>query len=300
MGRRARWLPSLAFFAGGRVRAAAGAARAAMTLGSPARPGWRISQVLAGATVGRLWAGSPGCLAGGDECADRATCGSSNQQRHPRRAALGRQGVAGGHAATGVCRQPARPGRRRGGGHLRRRRLGLAGAAPIRWTQRPAAPDQRRMGRPGPARSAIQSAIAPSPRSCGRSANVLVGRLVTSRTSAAECRHTGVPLQRHRGGRPLRERRLGWRRRDGTAGLAIEHWNGHRWLATPLPHLGLAASDLRWSILGLADVGWREVWPTSMMTYTGAKLRARRAALERQGSSGVPSPTWDSPLRRCV
>ena len=65
---------------GGRIgaRVARGGARHdRREAGQPA--GWRISQVLAGVTVGGLWAGGPqDAWLAGDECADPATCGNGD------------------------------------------------------------------------------------------------------------------------------------------------------------------------------------------------------------------------------
>ena len=59
---------------------------------------------------------------------------------------------------------------------------------------------------------------------------------------------------------------------NGTAGLGIEHWDGRQWRATPLPDLGLPASDLLWAnINGLADIGPRDVWADITTNDTSAK-----------------------------
>src|ERR1700722_5976110 len=81
MRRLARYavpLAVLALVAGSATGSARATTIPAAATSSPS-PGWRITQVLAGAAIGGLWAGGRrDAWLAGDECADPATCGSGD------------------------------------------------------------------------------------------------------------------------------------------------------------------------------------------------------------------------------
>ena len=279
MRRLARWIAALAVFAVvvGSVSAAA-AAPVASTPNQAGLAGWRISQVLAGVTVGGLWAGSArDAWLAGDECADAATCGDSSTSngtvvvRH-----WDGTGVAGCDAPRAYINSPLDQGvvavaatsgsnvwvlAGRGADevdstdalHL----TGSGWAAPVRLD------------------AAIQTAVAPSPSQLWA-----FGEPSSSGPSGYFAHFSGGTWTH--GSFPFSGTATAARSAsdvwvggggNGTAGLGIEHWNGHRWRATPLPDLGLPASDLRWaSINGLADVGPRDVWADITTNDTSAKL----------------------------
>ena len=228
--------------------------------------GWRITQVLAGVTVGGLWAGGTGdAWLAGDECADLATCGNANPSngtvvvRHwdgkawrvvrPPRAFVNSpldQGVAAVAATSGsnawvLAARGTDEVAYTDALHL----TGTRWASPVRLD------------------AAIQAAVAPSPTqlwafgepSSSKSPGYFAhfdGRTWTqgsfpfSGTAAAARSASDVWV----GGGG-----------DDTGRLGIEHWDGHHWHATPLPDLGVASSDLLWAnINGFADLGPRNVW----------------------------------------
>ena len=110
----------------------------------------------------------------------------------------------------------------------------------------------------------------------------------------------GVPHQRHGGGGALGQRRVGgWRQRRG--GLGIEHWDGRRWHATPLPQLGLGAGS---ALLSSTSSAWpmsasNEVWADiAVLNSTGAnppgtiilRWNGRAWSRVRFPYVGTPSP----------
>ena len=189
--------------------------RRPMTAAEQAGPaGWRISQVLAGVTVGGLWAGgTQDAWLAGDECADPATCGNSDAGngtvvvRHwdgrawrmvtPPKAYINSpldQGVAA-VAATSGTNAWVLAGARHRRGRLHRR----------------AAPDRERMGRPGPARRRDPDGRRPFP-----DAAVGVRRTVLVRAARLLCalqrRNLDarvVPVQRHGDRCPVRRATCG-------------------------------------------------------------------------------------------
>jgi hypothetical protein len=265
--RLARWVVPLAVFAVvvGSVSAAAAAPveRAAKQAGAA---GWRISQVLSGVTVGGLWAGGTrDAWLAGDECADPATCGDSDisngtvvirrwdgkawQVVTPPKAYIDSpldQGVA---AVTATSGSNAWVLAARGtDGVAYTDALHLTGekwAAPVRLD------------------AAIQAAVAPSPSQLWA-----FGEPSWSGPSGYFAHFSGGTWTH--GSFPFSGTATAAGSADdvwvggggnGTGSLGIEHWNGRRWHATPLPDLGLPANDLLWAgINGLADVGPRDVW----------------------------------------
>ncbi len=252
------------------------AAAPLMTAAEQAGPaGWRISQVLAGVTVGGLWAGGrQDAWLAGDECADPATCGNGDAGngtvvvRHwdgrawrvvtPPAAYIDSpldQGVAAVAATSGTNAWVLAA---RGAGavastdalHL----TGNGWAAPVRLD------------------AAIHAAVAPSPAQLW---------------AFGEPSRSGPPgYVAHFNGRtwthgsfPFNGTATAARSADdvwvggggdGMAGLGIEHWNGRRWHATPLPDLGVPPSDLLWAtVSGLADAGPADVW-ADISTSDGA------------------------------
>ena len=128
------------------------------------------------------------------------------------------------------------------------------------------------MGRAGPARRRDPGSGRPLPDpALGVRRTVLVRAARLRRALQRQNLDARVvPVQRHGDRCPLRRRRVGrrWRRRQ--AGLGIEHWNGRRWHATPLPDLGVPPGDLLWAtISGLADAGPADVW-ADISTSDGA------------------------------
>ena len=277
MRRLARWAAPLAVLAVavlavvvGSVAVGSVSAAAAATVGRAAKQagaaGWRISQVLSGVTVGGMWAGGTrDAWLAGDECADPATCGDSGISNGtvvirrwdgaawrvvtPPKAYIDSpldQGVAA-VAATSASNAWVLAARGTDGVdytdalHL----TGEDWAAPVRLD------------------ASVETAVAPSPSQLwafgepswsgpsGYFAHFSDGTwthgsfpfsgTATAAGSAADVWVGG-------GG-------------NGAGDLAIEHWNGRQWQATPLPDLGVPASDLLWaSVDGLADVGPRDVW----------------------------------------
>jgi hypothetical protein len=238
-----------------------------MTAAKEAGPvGWRISQVLAGVTVGGLWAGgTQDAWLAGDECADPATCGKADAVngtvvvRHwdgrawrvvtPPTAYIDSpldQGVAAVAATSGtnawvLAARGTDEVDSTDALHL----TGTGWAAPVRLD------------------AAIQSAVAPSPTQLwafgepswsgppGYFAH-FNGRIWTHGSfpfnGTATAARSASDVWVGGGG-------------DGVADLGIEHWNGRRWHATPLPDLGVPPSDLLWAnVNGLADAGPGEVW----------------------------------------
>jgi len=235
------------------------------TAGQAGSAGWRISQVLAGVTVGGLWAGSArDAWLAGDEC-DPATCGEADTGngtvvvRHwdgrawqvvaPPSAYLDSpldQGVAAVAATSGanawvLAARGADEVADTDALHLTGRRW----AAPVRLD------------------AAIATAVAPSP---------------TQLWAFGEPSRSGPPgYFAHFNGRTWREGSFPFSGTasaarsasdvwvggggDGTVPLGIEHWDGRRWHVTPLPDLGVPPSDLLWAnVNGLADDGPGDVW----------------------------------------
>jgi hypothetical protein len=275
--RLARWIAPLAVFAvvAGSVSSVAAAPVAAIA--KQADPGsWRISQVLAGVTVGGLWAGSArDAWLAGDECADPAACGDSSTSngtvvvRHwdgrSWRAVTPPGAYINSPLDQGVVAVAATSGSNvwvlagRGAGevdttdalHL----TGSAWAAPVRLD------------------AAIQTAVAPSPSQLwafgAPSSSGPAGYF--AHFSGGTWTHGSFPFcGTATAARAASDVWVGGGG-NGTAAPGIEHWNGHRWRATPLPGLGVPANDLLWgSVDGLADVGPADVWADISTNDTGA------------------------------
>jgi len=238
-----------------------------MTAWKQADPaGWRISQVLAGVTVGGLWAGSPtDAWLAGDECADPATCGS---------AAAGNGTVVVRHW-DGRAWRAVTPPRSYIDSPLDQGVVAVAATSgsnawvlAARGTDTVAYTDALHWTGNGwavPVRldAAIQTAVAPSPTQLwafgepswsgppGFVAH-FNGRTWTHGSfpfnGTATAARSGGDVWVGGGG-------------DGVTRLGFEHWNGRRWRATPLPDLGVPARDLLWAtVSGLADVGPGDVW----------------------------------------
>jgi hypothetical protein len=265
--RLARWVVPLAVFAVvvGSVSTAAGAPAGRAAKQADAA-GWRISQVLSGVTVGGLWAGGRrDAWLAGDECADAATCGDSDtsngtvvirrwdgkawQVVTPPKAYIDSpldQGVVAVAATSGSNAWVLAA--RGTDGVAYTDALHLAGA---KW-----APPVR-------LDAAIQAAVAPSPSQLWA-----FGQPSWWGPSGYFAHFSGGTWTE--GPLPFSGTATAARSADdvwvggggnGTGSLGIEHWNGARWHATPLPDLGLPANDLLWAgINGLADVGPHDVW----------------------------------------
>jgi hypothetical protein len=245
---------------GASAATAAPAAKAAAQAGSA---GWRITQVLAGVTVGGLWAGGTrDAWMAGDECADVATCGETDNTngtlviRHwdgkawrgvtPPRAYINSpldQGVLA-VAATSAANAWVLAGR---------------GAESVDYTDalhwtgnRWAAPV--RLG------AAIQAAVAPSATQLwafGEPPTNAPGYF--AHFNGRTWTHGSFPFN----GTAAAARSASdvWVGGNGARGLGIEHWNGHQWRATALPKLGLTGNDLSFAnVQGFADIGPRDVW----------------------------------------
>jgi hypothetical protein len=303
--RLARWVVPLAVFATVAGPASGAAAAPAVSTARTAGPaGWRVSQVMAGVTVGGLWAGSTrDAWLAGDECADAATCGQAATGngtivvRHwdgrawqvvtPPRAYIDSpldQGVAAVAATSGsnawvLAARGTDDVAYTDALHL----TGTGWAAPVRLE------------------AAIQTAVAPSP---------------TQLWAFGEPSGSGPPgYFAHFNGRtwthgsfPFNGTASAARSAsdvwvagggDGTAPLGIEHWNGRRWQATPLPDLGLPSSDLLWAnVSGLADNGPRDVWADITTLDDASANSAGTILLHWNGKawSRVAFPSGDSAL----
>jgi len=266
MRRFAQFAVPLAVFAlvAGYVSVAA-AATAVPGARRASAPSWRITQVLAGVTVGGLWAGSArDAWLAGDECADLATCGEGDTSngtvvvRHwdgtawrvvrPPRAFVNSpldQGVAAVAASSGVNAWV----------------LAARGTESVQYTDALHLTGTQ-WGAPVRLDADIEAAVAPSagqlwafgqPSASGSPGYVahFNGRTWTHGPfpfsgTAADARSASDVWVGGGGGR---------------ARLGLEHWNGSRWHPTPLPNLHLSASDLLLaSFVGIADLGPRNVW----------------------------------------
>ena len=278
LARRVTPLAVIAVVIGSLSAAAAAAAPVATTSNQASPAGWRISQVLAGVTVGGLWAGSArDAWLAGDECADPTTCGDTNPSNGtvvvshwdgrswrnvtPPAAYINSpldQGVVAVAATSGSDAWV----------------LAARGAGEVAYTD---ALHLTGTGWADPVRldAAIQTAVAPSPSQLwafgepswsgppGYFAHFSGGTWTHGSfpfSGTATAARSASDVWVGGGG-------------NGTAGLGIEHWNGHCWRATPLPDLGLPASDLRWATInGVADVGPRDVWVDISTNDTRANL----------------------------
>jgi hypothetical protein len=266
----------------GCVTVTAGTAEAAMPTAaviwpaaySSAAPGWRITQLLGGAAIGGLWAGGPrDAWLAGDECADPATCASSNGTlvvRHwdgkawrvvtPPGAYIDSpldQGVA---AVTATSTANAWVFAARGS-------EAVDHTDALHWTG-------RRWAAPVRLDAAIQAAVAPSatqlwafgqPHGNGQPGYFAhfngrgwtQGSFPLSGTAAAARSASDV-----------------WVGGDTAKGLGIEHWDGQRWHVTALPNLGLgsgSALQLFADIFGFVDLGLDNVWADiGVLNATGA------------------------------
>ncbi len=229
-------------------------------------PGWRITQVLSGVTVGGLWAGGTGdAWLAGDECADLATCGDKDPSngtvvvRHwdgkawrlvtPPRAFINSpldQGVAAVAASSGsnawvLAARGTDEVAYTDALHL----AGTTWASPVRLD------------------AAIEAAVAPSPTQLWAFGVPSSSRLpgYFAHFDGRTWTHGSFPFSgTAAAARSASDVWVGGGG-DDTGHLGIEHWDGHRWHATPLPDLGIASSDLLWAnINGLADLGPRNVW----------------------------------------
>jgi hypothetical protein len=245
------------------------AARAAMIVDaakSSGSPGWRITQVLANAAIGGLWAGGArDAWLAGDECADLATCGTGDTSngtivvRHwdgkawrvvtPPKAYINSpidQGV-GAVAATSASNAWVLAGR---GAES------VEYTDALHWTG-------RRWTAPVRLDAAIEAAVAPS------STQLWAFGLPAVYGPPGYFAHFNGKTWTH-GPFPIsgtaaaaRSASDVWVAGNTADGLGIEHWNGHRWHATALPDLGLGSgSALQYfaDILGLADIGSNDVW----------------------------------------
>jgi hypothetical protein len=288
--RLARGLVALAAFAMvvGFVSGAA-ASPVVNTAEQASSAGWRVSQVLAGVTVGGLWAGSArDAWLAGDECADPATCGEADTGngtvvvRHwdgtawqvvtPPSAYVDSpldQGVAAVAATSGsnawvLASRGADEVAYTDALHL----TGKSWAAPVRLD------------------AAIATAVAPCP---------------TQLWAFGEPPRSGPPgYFAHFNGRTWREGSFPFSGTasaarsasdvwvggggDGTAPLGIEHWDGRRWHVTPLPDLGVPSSDLLWAnVNGLADAGPGDAWADITTQDDGGANRAGTILLRWNG-----------------
>ena len=277
MLRLGRWPAALAVFAV--VVGSVSAAAAAPVATSPKQAGlagWRISQVLAGVTVGGLWAGSgQDAWLAGDECADSTTCGDSNP---------GNGTVVVRHWDGRAWRSATPPGAYIDSPLDQGVVAVAATSGSNAWVLAGRGIDEvdytdalhvtgNRWNAPVRLDAAIQTAVAPSP------SQLWAFGEPSSSGPAGYFAHFSGGSWTH-GSFPFSGTATAARSADdvwvggggnGTAGLGIEHWNGLRWGATALPDLGLPASDLRWaSINGLADVGPRDVWADITSNGTSA------------------------------
>jgi hypothetical protein len=261
----------LAVFAAlaGCVTGAAGAAGAVTVVDvtkQVASPGWRITQVLANAAIGGLWAGGArDAWLAGDECADPVTCGTGDTingtvvVRHwdgtawrvvtPPKAYIDSpldQGV-GAVAATSASNAWV---------------LAARGSESVDYTEA-LHWTGKRWTAPARLKAAIQAAVAPSATQLWA-----FGQPVEygppgyfAHFNGKTWTHGSFPLS----GTAAAARSASdvWVGGDTADGLGIEHWDGHRWHVTPLPDLGLGSgSALQYfaDLLGFADVASNDVW----------------------------------------
>jgi hypothetical protein len=277
MGRLARYAIPLAVFAlvSGSV---AGAARAAMipeAATSSAPPGWRITQVIANAAIGGLWAGGVrDAWLAGDECADLATCGTGDTGN----------GTLVVRHWDGKAWRVVRPPQEFINSPLDQGVGAVAGTSganawvlaargtesvdytdALHWTG-------KRWDAPVRLETAIQAAVAPS------ATQLWAFGVPAVNGKAGYFAHFNGKTWKH-GSFPLSGTAASARSADdvwvggNTAdGLGIEHWNGRQWHATPLPQLGLGSgSALFVDVLGLADVRSNDVWADiGVLNSTGA------------------------------
>lgn len=285
MGRLARFAIPLTVFAlaagtvaGAAAAAGAGAARATTipeAVTSSPSPGWRITQVLAGAAIGGLWAGGTrDAWLAGDECANPATCGVGNTSngtlvvRHwdgrawrvvtPPRAFINSPLDQGVGAVAGTSGANAWVLAARG-----TEQVDYTDA--LHWTG-------RRWAAPVRLEAAIQAAVAPSATQLWAFGQSDVNRQpgYFAHFTGKTWKHGSFPLV----GTAAAARSAGdvWVGGNTMDSLGIEHWNGRQWHATPLPHLGLGSgSALFVDVLGLADVASNDVWADiGVLNSTGA------------------------------
>jgi hypothetical protein len=231
---------------------------------SSGSPGWRITQVLANAAIGGLWAdGARDAWLAGDECADPVTCGTGDTGngtvvvRHwdgkawrvvtPPSAYINSpldQGVAAVAATSGANAWV----------FAARGTESVDYTDALHWTGKRWA---------GPVRldAAIQAAVAPSAKQLWAFGLPTTSRLpgYFAHFNGRTWTHGSFPIS----GTAAAARSASdvWVGGDTADGLGIEHWNGHRWRATALPGLGLGSgSALFADISGLADVAADDVW----------------------------------------
>jgi hypothetical protein len=303
--RLARWVVPLAVVATIVVSASGAAAALSVRTGRPSgSDGWRISQVMAGVTVGGLWAGSTSdAWLAGDECADQATCGQADGGngtivvRHwngrawqvvtPPRGYINSpldQGVAAVAATSGSNAWV----------------LAARGSDDVAYTD---ALHLVGTGWAAPARldATIQTAVAPAPTqlwafgqpsgsgAAGYFAHFVGGTWTHGSfpfNGTASAARSADDVWVAGGG-------------DGIAPLGVEHWNGRRWLATRLPGLGVAAGDLLWAnVNGLADNGPDDVWADITFPDDGSAHAPGTIVLHWNGRawSRVSFPSGDSAL----
>jgi hypothetical protein len=240
-------------------------------------PGWRITQVLAGAAIGGLWAGGTrDAWLAGDECADPATCGTGDAGdgtvvvRHWDGKAWRvvtapsayinsplEQGVAA-VAATSASNAWV---------------LAARGSESVDYTDALHWTGQRWTA-PFRLDAAIAAAVAPSATQLwafGQSkGNGQPGYF--AHFNGQDWTHGSFPLNgTAAAARSASDVWVG----GGTAdGLGIEHWDGRGWHVTPLPNLGLGSgSALRLfaEIFGFVDLGLDNVWADiGVLNATGA------------------------------
>lgn len=277
MGRLVRYavpLTVLVLVAG----SAAGAARA-MTIPEAATsspsPGWRITQVLANAAIGGLWAGGArDAWLAGDECADPATCGSGDTSngtlvvRHwdgkawrvvtPPQAFVNSPLDQGVGAVAGTSAANAWVLAARG-------TESVDYTDALHWTG-------RRWTVPVRLEAAIQAAVAPSASQLWAFGQSDVNRQpgYFAHFNGKTWKHGSFPLI----GTAAAARSASdvWVGGNTADSLGIEHWNGVRWHATALPQLGLGSgSALFVDVLGLAAVASNDVWADiGVLNSTGA------------------------------
>jgi hypothetical protein len=240
-------------------------------------PGWRITQVLAGAAIGGLWAGGTrDAWLAGDECADPVTCGSGNSSNGtlivrrwdgkawrvvtPPSAYVDSpldQGVAA-VAATSASNAWV---------------LAARGSESVdytdalHWTG-------RRWAAPVRLDAAIQAAVAPSATQLwafGQPAEYGPAGYF-AHFNGRTWTHGSFPLT----GTAAAARSASdvWVGGDTAKGLGIEHWDGRRWRVTALPDLGLGSgSALQYfaDIFGFVDLGLDDAWADiGVLNATGA------------------------------
>jgi hypothetical protein len=268
--RRGWYAAAAALVAGGAAAAfAVGGAGAAPTanavLAAASGPGWRITKVLPNVTAGGLWAGSArDAWLAGDECADPATCGDTDESpgtvviRHwdgtawrvvtPPQAYVDSDLDQGAEAVVATSASNAWVFAGRG-------TQGVDYTDALHWTGQ---------GWAKPVRigdTMVQAAAGAAGQVWVFGTPLAYGQVgLVAHYNGKSWSHGPFPLN----GTAAAALSVSdvWAGGTTTTGLGIEHWNGHAWRATPLPSLGLGSLSpaIAAFVTGITAVSAADVW----------------------------------------